>query len=38
MENLVVLDCEVYPNYILFAFKNIDNEKTVTIEIFIKKT
>lgn len=33
MKNLVVLDCEVYPNYTLFAFKNIDNEKIVTIEI-----
>jgi len=33
MKDLVVLDCEVYPNYILFAFKNIDNEKTFTIEI-----
>ena len=33
MENLVVLDCEVYPNYTLFAFKNIDNENILTIEI-----
>lgn len=33
MENLVVLDCEVYPNYTLFAFKNVDNQKTITIEI-----
>jgi len=33
MENLVVLDCEVYPNYTLFAFKNIDNQNIITIEI-----
>lgn len=33
MENLVVLDCEVYPNYVLFAFKNIDNQNILTIEI-----
>jgi len=33
MKDLVVLDCEVYPNYTLFAFKNIDNQKTFTIEI-----
>ena len=33
MENLVVLDCEVYPNYTLFAFKNIDNENILTVEI-----
>ncbi len=33
MENLVVLDCEVYPNYTLFAFKNIDNGNIITIEI-----
>lgn len=33
MENLVVLDCEVYPNYFLIAFKNIDKNKPVTIEI-----
>ena len=33
MENLVVLDCEVYPNYTLFAFKNIDNGNVITIEI-----
>jgi len=33
MENLVVLDCEVYPNYTLFAFKNIGSNKTVTIDI-----
>lgn len=32
MKNLVVNDCEVYPNYFLAAFKNIDNDKTVTIE------
>lgn len=33
MENLVVLDCEVYPNYTLFAFKNIDNGNILTVEI-----
>jgi len=33
MENLVVLDCEVYPNYTLFAFKNIDNQNILTVEI-----
>ena len=33
MENLVVLDSEVYPNYTLFAFKNIDNKNILTIEI-----
>jgi hypothetical protein len=33
MENLVVLDFEVYPNYTLFAFKRLDNGKVVTIEI-----
>jgi len=33
MENLVVLDCEVYPNYFLAAFKNIDNNRVVTIEV-----
>jgi hypothetical protein len=32
MKNFVVLDCEVYPNYFLAAFKNIDNEKIITIE------
>jgi len=32
MDNLVVLDCEVYPNYFLVAFKNIDNHKVITIE------
>jgi hypothetical protein len=32
MNNFVVLDCEVYPNYFLVAFKNIDNNKVVTIE------
>lgn len=33
MNDLVVLDCEVYPNYWLVAFKNINNGKVVTIEI-----
>lgn len=32
MKNLVVVDCEVYPNYLLVAFKNIDDGKVVTIE------
>lgn len=32
MKNLVVLDCEVYPNYFLVAFKMLDTGKTVTIE------
>lgn len=33
MNDLVVLDCEVYPNFFLIAFKNISNGKDVTIEI-----
>lgn len=33
MKNPIVLDCEVYPNYTLFAFKNIDNQKVITIEL-----
>jgi hypothetical protein len=33
MENLVVLDCEVYPNYFLVAFKSLDLGKIITIEI-----
>lgn len=33
MENLVVLDCEVYPNYILVAFKNVNTGKVLTFEI-----
>ena len=33
MQDLVVLDCEIYPNYSLFAFKNIDNDRVVTIEV-----
>ena len=32
LDNLVVNDCEVYPNYTLIAFKNIENNKVVTIE------
>ena len=32
MKNFVVLDCEVYPNYFLAAFKNIDNGNVITIE------
>lgn len=33
MQDLVVLDCEIYPNYSLFAFKNIDNGRVATIEV-----
>tara|TARA_R100001530_G_scaffold1543_1_gene2816 strand:- start:8922 stop:10706 length:1785 start_codon:yes stop_codon:yes gene_type:complete len=33
MKDLVVLDCEVYPNYFLIAFKNIDNNNISTIEV-----
>lgn len=33
MKDLVTLDCESYPNYFLVAFKNINNHKTVSIEI-----
>lgn len=33
MKNLVVLDCEVYPNYFLAAFKNRETHKVVTVEI-----
>lgn len=32
-KSVIVLDCEVYPNYFLVAFKNIDNNKTSSIEI-----
>ena len=32
MKNLVVLDCEVYPNFFLAAFKMLDTGKVVTIE------
>lgn len=32
MQNLVVLDCEVYPNYFLAAFKMLDTGKVITIE------
>ena len=32
MKDLIVVDCEVYPNYFLAAFKNIDSGKVVTIE------
>lgn len=32
MNNLIVLDCESYPNYFLAAFKNIDDGRVVTIE------
>ena len=32
MKDLVVLDCEVYPNYFLAAFKNIDKGTVATIE------
>lgn len=33
MENLAVLDCEIYPNYSLFSFQNLENGKIVSIEI-----
>lgn len=33
MNDLIVLDCEVYPNYFLAAFKSVNNNKVVTIEI-----
>lgn len=33
LENLVVLDCEVYPNYTLFAFKSLDHGTIVTLDI-----
>ena len=32
LDNLVTLDCEVYPNYFLAAFKNIKNNKVMTVE------
>lgn len=32
MKNLITLDCEVYPNYFLVAFKNIDTGKTISIK------
>lgn len=31
-KNLVVLDCEVYPNYFLAAFKNLSSDKVLTVE------
>lgn len=31
--DFIVLDCEVYPNYFLAAFKNIESGKIITIEI-----
>lgn len=31
-KNLVVLDCEVYPNYFLAAFKNLSSNKVLTVE------
>ncbi len=33
LSNLVTLDCEVYPNYFLATFKNIENDKVLTIEV-----
>ena len=33
MKDLVVFDCEVYPNYFLVAFKNIKSGKHVSVEI-----
>lgn len=32
LKSLVVLDCEVYPNLFLVCFKNIDNNRVVSIE------
>lgn len=32
MKNLVVLDCEVYPNYFLASFKSLESGKLVNIE------
>jgi len=34
MKNLVVIDCEVFPNYFLIAFKNLTNKKVLSIESF----
>ena len=33
LDNLVTLDCEVYPNYFLVAFKNIKNNRNLTFEV-----
>lgn len=33
MKNLTVLDCEVYPNYFLIAFKRVKSGKTFSIEV-----
>lgn len=33
MKNLVVLDCEVFPNYFLVALKNLDTQKMMTFEV-----
>ena len=33
MKKLVVLDFEVYPNYTLFAFKNLSSKEITTVEI-----
>lgn len=33
MKDLIVLDCEVYPNYFLIAFKKLDTKKVITIEV-----
>lgn len=32
MKDLIVVDCEVYPNYFLAAFQNIDTGKVIKIE------
>ncbi len=32
LNKLVVLDCEVFPNYFLVAFKNLDNNKIKSVE------
>jgi len=33
MENLVVFDCEVYPNLFLICFKGLESQKVITISI-----
>lgn len=38
MENLVVLDCEIYPNYFLVAFKNMTTGKSVGYEAYGKNS
>lgn len=36
--NILVFDCEVYPNYFLIAYKNIETNKTAYIECVGKNT